>query len=496
MNLLNKSKILSNLPSIYGLFYFLILICVSLNEDYGLFVDELYYLASAKRLAWGYVDQPPFSIFILKLFNINGESTFYLRLFPSLLAGLTVYLVGKITQEINGKPFSVSIACISTMTVPVLQVLFSFYSMNSFEVFFVASLIFVLLKVNQNQKYWLLIGAIIGLGFLNKHTFLVYALAITIPYSILKYKNTFYSKYFYFGILISAILVFPNIYWQFQNSLASLEFYKNAIALKNVNLSYIQIILDQILSQNPITLPIWIAGIYFFLQKEELRFIAIAYIILILFFIYSKSSRPDRIAAIYPILFAGGAVYLYSNRITKVIFSLIILVGLILAPISLPILNPNITSKYVSILGIVPQIEKGKNASLPQWLGDRMDWKEFTLSVQESINSLTIDEKNQSVVLGNYYGHAGSLELYKISIPIISGHNNYFLWMNELQIKPTNLIIIGNKRLESLNKLFEESKLLGNYSRRYTNENEIPIYLLKKNLVPMEEILSSIKEYR
>ena len=29
------------------------------GRHYGYFVDELYYLACSRHLAWGYVDQPP-----------------------------------------------------------------------------------------------------------------------------------------------------------------------------------------------------------------------------------------------------------------------------------------------------------------------------------------------------------------------------------------------------------------------------------------------------
>ena len=37
------------------------------NGRYGYFRDELYYIACARHLAFGYVDQPPLSILLLRL---------------------------------------------------------------------------------------------------------------------------------------------------------------------------------------------------------------------------------------------------------------------------------------------------------------------------------------------------------------------------------------------------------------------------------------------
>ena len=49
----------------------------------GFFRDELYYLACTRRMAWGYVDQPPFSVaFLWIVRHVAGESLFVLRLSP------------------------------------------------------------------------------------------------------------------------------------------------------------------------------------------------------------------------------------------------------------------------------------------------------------------------------------------------------------------------------------------------------------------------------
>ena len=54
---------------------------------YGYFIDELYYVACARRLDFGYVDHPPLAPAILRLnLALLGESLLSIRL-PSALAG-------------------------------------------------------------------------------------------------------------------------------------------------------------------------------------------------------------------------------------------------------------------------------------------------------------------------------------------------------------------------------------------------------------------------
>jgi hypothetical protein len=57
---------------------------------YGIFRDELYYIACARRLAWGYVDHPPLSIALLKL---AGDGAFAIKVPGALAFGLVVFLI-------------------------------------------------------------------------------------------------------------------------------------------------------------------------------------------------------------------------------------------------------------------------------------------------------------------------------------------------------------------------------------------------------------------
>src|SRR3981081_1689265 len=67
------------------------------NGRYGYFRDELYYIACARRLAFGYVDRSPLSILLLRLSQILlGDSLFAIRLLPALAGAATVALAGAI----------------------------------------------------------------------------------------------------------------------------------------------------------------------------------------------------------------------------------------------------------------------------------------------------------------------------------------------------------------------------------------------------------------
>ena len=68
---------------------------------YGYFRDELYYIACGRHLAFGYVDQPPLSILLLRLSEVLlGNSLFAIRLLPALAGTATVAITGLIAREL------------------------------------------------------------------------------------------------------------------------------------------------------------------------------------------------------------------------------------------------------------------------------------------------------------------------------------------------------------------------------------------------------------
>src|SRR5216117_4250950 len=69
------------------------------NGRYGYFRDELYYIACGQHLAFGYVDQPPLSILLIRLSRtLFGDSLFAIRFFPAVAGAGIVVLTGAIAR--------------------------------------------------------------------------------------------------------------------------------------------------------------------------------------------------------------------------------------------------------------------------------------------------------------------------------------------------------------------------------------------------------------
>jgi hypothetical protein len=74
--------------------------------NYGLFVDELYFLAAGQHLAWGYVDMPPLTAFLTWLGRlIFADSVAGIHVIPALLGARLVLVNGWLVAGLGGKVF-------------------------------------------------------------------------------------------------------------------------------------------------------------------------------------------------------------------------------------------------------------------------------------------------------------------------------------------------------------------------------------------------------
>ncbi len=457
-------------------FYFLLEFVPNLLDGYGYFIDELYYIACSKRLAWGYVDHPPVSMLILAGCRaVLGSSVAAIRFLPAVFGAATVFMTGWVARRLGAGLFGQGLAATAYMAAAVPMVMFGFYTMNALQMLIWAGLLYLLLELADggNSGLWIWFGALAGVGLQNKHTLVLLAAGLAVGLLMTSARRLLLEPRLWVGAAIAFLILLPNLVWQVHNGWPSLEFYRNAALLKNLPASPWDVLVAQFLYMNPVGFAVWLPGLVFllfFARAKSWRCLGWIFLTLLGILIVSGQSRPDRITGFYPVLFAAGGVFWEAVAVRPgaawIRWALIvplIVSGLALVPLGIPVLPPAQATQYAAWSGMVPQMERGpgKKSELPQWFADRFGWEELAREVAAIYQSLPEQERAGTVILAPSYGHAGALELFGSQYglpPVYSPQNNYHLW--GLPDRPIQTVIslgFGPERLASLFELVEEA---------------------------------------
>src|SRR6478609_9194674 len=126
-----------------------------IHHAYDLQRDEYLHLDQGKHLAWGYISVPPVTSWISWLINLLGGGVFWVKFFPALFGTLTIVVVWKIVEELNGKFFALLLSVLALLFSVLLRVNI-LYQPNSLDILFWTLTYFALIKyINTNSRTWL-----------------------------------------------------------------------------------------------------------------------------------------------------------------------------------------------------------------------------------------------------------------------------------------------------------------------------------------------------
>jgi hypothetical protein len=416
------------------------------NGRYGYFRDEFYFLATSNHLAAGYVDFAPLAAWILRFSRmLFGDSLHGLRFLPALAFAGNILLTGLIARELGGKRFAIFLSCVSVLLAPVMVGNATRFSMNPFEPLFWMGTVLVLLRAihHDNPKLLVWCGVLVGLGLENKHSTTFFLIALLIGLAATRERRLFRTRWMWVAAAVIVLLAFPNLVWQYQHQFATWVDLRNVqITHKNIVRPPIAFVMDQIMILGPANALIWIAGLGFLLfhsQGKRYRFIGIAYLAFLIIMI-ALHGKDYYLAPIYPMLFAAGGVcweLLGEVRprlrwLPAVVSLLVIALGVIALPLTLPILPPEKIGPYMERLGIkMPRTETHHSGALPQHFGDEFGWPEMVATVAQVYNSMPPEERAKTGILAGNYGEAGAIDFFgpRYGLPrSISAHQNYYYW--------------------------------------------------------------------
>jgi len=481
---------------ILGIAFINLMIHLLTNGQYGFFRDELYFIDCAKHLDFGYADMPPLTPFFAKIvIALFGETLQGLRFFPALLSSALVFLTGLMAREMGGRLYAQILASITIVVAPVYLVAGTQFQTIPVDQFFWVLTCYLFIRIinTNNQKLWLLIGLVMGMGLLAKYSIVFLAVAIFFGIIISNRRIMLTKIWIWLGVLIALIVFLPNIVWQIQNGLPVIE-HMQALR-KDESTPTLQFLIEQIIILNPFNLPIWVAGILFFFfveQGRNYRMIVWVYIIALIVFLFMKG-KSYYLAPAYPVLFAGGSVRIeimllrkQLNWLKYVVPALLLVSAIVTCPAWLPILP----------------VEKMKKLGIDDFRYDYREmigWPELVSSVSKVYNGLSKEEQMNTIILTGNYGEAGSINHYgsKFGLPdAASGISSYYYW-GPGNPAATTVIFVGYPE-NYLNRFFSEVKVMEVIRNRYGINNEEHgqhIVLCRKPNKPMSELWAEFKHY-
>ncbi len=478
-------------------------------HNYGYFVDELYYLACGRHLAWGYVDQPPLVALFAALTRVTlGQSLQAIRFLPAVAGAATVLLTGLMARELGGRRFAQGLAALSVLVSPGFLATGSFFSMNAFEPLSWVGCAYIVIRIVRtgNRRLWLWFGVLAGIGLENKHSMLIFGFGIVVGLLATPERRQFRSPWLWIAALLAFLLFLPNLLWNVEHHFPFLELQANIQrAHRNVDLSPLAFLGQEILTMFPLTMPIWLAGLwYYFFSAPGRPFRALGWAWLVtLAIIMILSPRVYYLWPAFPILFAAGAVWWESNPrpvpwLQPAYVGAMLLIAALFAPFATPVLPVETYIRYAAFMHFQPpRIERWKLGPLPQIYADQFGWGEMAAAVAEVYNNLPPDVRAKTAIFGQNYGQAGAIDLFgpKYGLPTaISGHQTYFLWGPRDYTGESMIVMDGGQH--DLESKFASVEKVGHVEHPYSMPYEhFDIYYCRGLKWPLKAIWPHLKNW-
>lgn len=486
----------------------------------GYFRDEFYYLMCGRRLAWGYVDHGPIVAVQARLAEtMFGHSLAGIRMLSALAGALRVFLTGILCWALGGRRAAQSLAMLACICVPLYLGLDSYLSMNSWEsTFWMPCLLALILLLRNDGKgpwfWWSVFGVSAGMGLLNKPSMVFFLLCTGLGLLLTPARRILLTRQAAFGVVLLVLIALPNLLWQVHNHWPTLEFLHNGrVEGKNVHLNPLAWILNQLVVIGPWNALIWVPGLVYLIKRQQQRWLGLMWLLLLVVMM-ALGAKDYYFAPVYPVLFAAGGIawttsFALRHRVQQdrvfafpVATATIVLLAALVSPTALFVLPPNDFIAYQHALHL-PTTESentGGKQVLPQFYADRYGWQENLDEVTRIVHSLPPSDRARVGIFTGNYGQAGSLEWlasleHRDSPPVISEHNNYWLWGTR-GLDAEVMIIDRKTSVAALKEFYDDVEVVGHVDHPLSMWYERhDIYLCRHRKVPLAPDWAKSKFY-
>lgn len=478
--------------------------------NYGYFRDELYYIAAGQHLAWGYVDFPPLIAVIAAILHVfTQDNLIALHVVTALASAIVIAVTGLIARELGGQRFAQGLAAVASAVALVYMATGSLFTYDVFDELWwcLGAYVLVRLLKRHTPRLWLLFGLVMGIGLFTKLTILFFGFAVVVGLLATPARRYFRSWEIYAGGAIAFAFLAPYALWNALNGWPTVEFWTHYGGFTGSG--PLDFIANQVFTMNPLTTPLWLAGLYFYLRSpagRSWRALGWAYVALLVLFL-ALQVKPYFFSPVYPPLLAAGSLVLdqarrplWRLRLRQVYAGLLIVSGLLLAPLAMPVLPPATFAQSYGALSSLGNASAGQQTQgvFPQYLGDRFGWTELAAQVSRVYQALPAQEQAEACILTENYGEAGALDFYRQQYhlpPVLSGHNTYFLWGPGAC--SGKVLITVNIAAPKLQQVYGSVVSVGTTACTYciAGENDVPLYVATNPSADLQQVWPVAKHF-
>jgi Dolichyl-phosphate-mannose-protein mannosyltransferase len=398
------------------------------SARYGFQQDELYFIVAGRHLAFGYVDQPPLVPLLTRITDILGVNPTAVRIIPALFGGATVVIAARLAALFGAARFGRVLAALATACAPFLLGAVHIGNTTAPELlaWTVVLLCVTTALLRHRPRWWLGAGVAAGLGLEDNNLMLTLVIALALGILVTEHRSVLRTRWPWLAAGIAGVIWAPNVIWQATHGWPQLAM-ASALHQQNTSVAdYLGGLPAQLLYPGLLVAPLLIAGFIRLWRTPELRFIAVACTLILLYvlaWIPGKVYYSDGMA---PAVLAAGSVaaerWIARARRPRLRRGVVIAAILVGVAIGLP--------------GVLPILPIGQVHGLPasaqgSTLGDTIGWPQLTRAVAAQDAALVRDGQSPTSIFTGYYGEAAALDVLGTADhlpPVLSGHNAYWMW--------------------------------------------------------------------
>ena len=283
---------------------------LAVSGRYGFQQDELYFIVAGHHLAFGYVDQPPLAPLLTRITGILGVSPTAIRIIPALAGGAIVIMAARLAALFGAGRFGRVLAALATACAPVVIGAVHVGNTTPLDLLAWAAVLLCVSTalLRSRPRWWLAAGAAAGVGLEADNLVALLLIGLAAGLLVSGHRPVLRTRWPWLGAGIAAIIWAPNIIWQATHGWPQLAM---SAALHRENTSpgdYAGGVPAQFAYLGLLLAPLVIAGFVVLWRTRELRFIAVAATLILIYVLAWVPGKVYYADGTAPAVLAAGAV--------------------------------------------------------------------------------------------------------------------------------------------------------------------------------------------